>query len=187
MQIQQIYSYVWCSALIRVITIVTESYCVLECTCEEIVVLSVVLLLFFPPCGGGEQAVLKDVLWLAWLQFIKSKVSCSGMFALKAWNKRKQNSVRSVVLPLFFFSTGSFWTQRKHDAKVQSVGVMKSVEHSSPTAVPPAFSFVFIWSICAPLPRSRSNRFSETLWDDVSLHLQLEESLYWNKLDFSVD
>lgn len=142
---------------------------------------------FFPPCGGGEQAVLKDVLWLAWLQFIKSKVSCSGMFALKAWNKRKQNSVRSVVLPLFFFSTGSFWTQRKHDVKVQSVGVMKSVEHSSPMAVPPAFSFVFIWSICAPLPHSRSNRFSETLWDDVSLHLQLEESLYWNKLDFSVD
>jgi len=47
----------------------------LRCCCTE---------WFFPLCGGGEQSVLKDVFWLVWLKFIKSKVSHSGMFVLKA-------------------------------------------------------------------------------------------------------
>lgn len=87
--------------------------------------------LFAPLCGGGEQSVLKDVFWLVWLAFIKSKVSHSGMFVLKAWNKHKQSSMKSVLLLFFFFSfflsVVFLWTQRKQDAKIQTETVTVSI------------------------------------------------------------
>lgn len=47
----------------------------LRCCCTE---------RFFPLCGSEEQPVLKDVFWFVWLEFIKSKISHSGMLVLKA-------------------------------------------------------------------------------------------------------
>jgi len=55
--------------------------------------------------------------------------------------------MKSVLLLFFFFffPLVSLWTQRKQDAKVQSVGLLKSAEHLLPSvAVAPEFHLEFI-------------------------------------------
>lgn len=139
------------------------------------------VVIFSPPCGSGEQAVLKDVLWLAWLQFIKSKVSRSGLFVLKAWNEHKQNSVKSELLALFFFSHQLSY---EHTSRCQSCWSQWSVPHWRQRHRRSIWHWYKILVLL--LPAVGWTGFLR-LAEMMSVHWQLEKSLYWNKPDFSVD
>lgn len=145
---------------------------------------------FFPLCGGGEQSVLKDVFWLVWLEFIKSKVSHSGMFVLKAWNKHKQSSMKSVLLLFFFYfpPTSFLMNTRKARCQGSNCEIAKVSRaftiNGSGTRIPLS---VYLKYLCSSSLQKVKQVFLKTCWDAVSLFLQLEKSLTWNKLDFSVD
>lgn len=97
------------------------------------------------------------------------------------------------ILFFFFFFFNFHWFSCEHKERKTPRFKLRLlqpayIEHMPLVSVAPEFHLVFIWSVCDPPPCSRSNSFFlKTHWDAFCMYLQLEKSLSWSKLDFSVD